>query len=281
MDFYDKIQTTLSISIPANPDTKLIGYSRGAFKTGLLLAPFNIFLDAGICSQYEPSVILITHGHADHIGELYSILIANSRKEKVQIISSNTLIKQVSYYLNSMATMSKGSPCTYNKWIPISIVDSHQLHINNKLIEIDAYKMDHTIDTIGFGISEIRNKLKVQYQGKTQQELVEIKKIDSLMEPIKFPLLFFGGDTGYMALEHLPFDIYPVIVIEATYLNSEHIDKAREKKHLIISDLEMYFERYTTTQFILIHFSCIYKIDDIKEYQKVYEEKYNNVNFFI
>jgi len=281
MDFYEKIQTTLDVNIPANPDTKLIGYSRGAFKTGLMLAPFNIFLDAGICSQYEPSAILITHGHADHIGELYSILIANTRKEKVQIISSANLIKQVSYYLNSMATMSKSSPCNYNKWNPISIVDRHQLHINNQLIEIDAYKMDHTIDTIGFGISQIRNKLKEEYQGKSKEELIEIKKTDSLMEPVKFPLLFFGGDTGCDALESLPFDLYPVIVIEATYLNAEHTEKAREKKHLVITDLEPYFERYQYTQFVLIHFSCIYKIDEIKTFQKVYEDRYSNVRFFI
>ena len=180
-----------------------------------------------------------------------------------------------------MATMSKGNPCTYNKWIPVSIIDSHQMTINNKLIEIDAFRMDHTIDTIGFGISEIRNKLKEKYQGKTQQELIEIKKTDTLMEPIKFPLLFFGGDTGNMALEYLPFNIYPVIVIESTYLNIEHEEKAREKKHLIITDLEMYFERYNTTQFVLIHFSCIYKIDEIKQYQKMYEEQYTNVKFFI
>jgi ribonuclease BN (tRNA processing enzyme) len=180
-----------------------------------------------------------------------------------------------------MATMSKGSPCTYNKWIPVSIMNSHQITIHNKLIEIDAFRMDHTIDTIGFGISEIRNKLKEKYQGKTQQELIEIKKTDNLMEPIKFPLLFFGGDTSNMALEYLPFHIYPVIVIESTYLNIDHIEKAREKKHLIITDLEMYFAKYITTQFVLIHFSCIYKIDEIKEYQKMYEARYSNVKFFI
>jgi ribonuclease Z len=281
MSFFDKIQVTLNITIPGHTDTKLIGYSRGAFKTGLCLAPFDIFLDAGICSHIEPSVILLTHGHADHIGELYSILIANTRKDKVQIITSSYLIKQISYYLNSMATMSKGSPCTYNKWSPINILDKHQLVINNKLIEIDSYKMDHTIDTIGFGISEIRNKLKEEYIGKSKEELIQIKKTTPLMESVKFPLLFFGGDTGYKIIESLPFDVYPVIIIESTYLNPEHEEKARQKKHLIITDLETYFEKYQYTQFVLIHFSCIYKIDEIKEYQKIYETKYNNVKFFI
>jgi len=281
MDFFEKIQITLNVTIPGNTDTKLIGYSRGAFKTGLCLAPFDIFLDAGICSQIEPSAILITHGHADHIGELYSILIANSRKEKVQIISSANLINQISYYLNSMATMSKGSPCTYNKWTPICILETHQLTINNKLIVIDAYKMDHTINTIGFGISEIRNKLKEEYIGKCKEELIEIKRTTSLMEQVKYPLLFFAGDTGHEILKSLPFDVYPVIVIESTYLNPEHEEKAREKKHLIITDLEIYFEKYQYTQFVLIHFSCVYKIHEIKKYQKIYESKYSNVKFFI
>ena len=141
--------------------------------------------------------------------------------------------------------------------------------------------MDHTIDTIGFGISEIRNKLKEEYIGKNKEELIQIKRTTTLMEQIKYPLLFFGGDTGYEVLESLPFDVYPVIVIESTYLNPEHKEKAREKKHLIITDLEVYFEKYQYTQFVLIHFSCVYKIDELKNYQKIYEERYSNLKFFI
>ena len=48
-----------------------------------------------------------------------------------------------------------------------------------------------------------------------------------------------------------------------------------------ISDLEPYFIKYKETKFILIHFSSRYNIDEIKKYQKEYQEKYNNVIFFI
>lgn len=260
---------------------ELIGYSRGSFKTGLMIEPLKIFLDAGVISQYEPNLILITHGHSDHIGELYNILIGNSRKFKVPIVSTPSLTKLIGNFINANMSLNRNQNAKYNKWEPIGLIDKHRFTIQNKTIEIKSYLMDHSVETIGFGISEIRNKLKEEFIDKSQEELIEIKKAYKITEEKEFPLFLFCGDTGTSILETLPFDKYPTVIIEATFLHEDHIVEAKEKKHLHIFDLLPYFAKYDKTTFVLIHFSSRYDISELKTYQKIYEETYKNIFFFL
>ena len=276
MAFFENWQKKLVID-----QFELIGFSSGAFKTGLVILPYKIFLDAGVISQYEPNLILITHGHNDHVGELYNILIGNSRKFKVPIVSTPNLIKLIENFLNSNMSMNCGFYSKYNKWQPIGLVNKHRFIIQSKNIEIEAYKMDHTVECIGYGISEIRDKLKVEFINKTTEELIDIKKTYKITEEKEFPIILFCGDTGNSILDKLPFDKYPIVIIESSFFHIDHILEAREKKHMHISDLEPYFIKYKETKFILIHFSSRYNIDEIKKYQKEYQEKYSNVIFFI
>jgi len=276
MDFYNNWQKIVTIN-----EYQLIGYSRGSFKTGLMISPLKIFLDAGVISQYEPNLILISHGHNDHVGELYNILIGNSRKFKVPIVSTPNMIKMISNFLNANMSMNRGRNDKYHKWDPISLTNKNRFNIQGKNIEIQLYSMDHTVESIGFGISEIRDKLKPEYIDKTVEELIEIKKTYKITEEKDFPLFLFCGDTGNSVLKDLPFDKYPVVIIEATFLHPEHKSEAKEKKHIHIEDLEPYFDKHKDTKFVLIHFSCRYDIEEIKKYQKDYQSKYENIIFFV
>jgi L-ascorbate metabolism protein UlaG (beta-lactamase superfamily) len=63
---------------------KLRGFSRAGLKTGFILFPHKIFLDAGVPSSIKPNLILITHGHQDHIDALYTHLMDNKKSKKVR-----------------------------------------------------------------------------------------------------------------------------------------------------------------------------------------------------
>jgi len=276
MDFFNSWQKTISFG-----EYQLIGYSRGSFKTGLMIAPLRIFLDAGVCSHYEPNLILVTHGHSDHVGELYNILIGNSRKNKVPIITAPSLTKLLSNQINSNYSLNRGFNDRYNKCEIIGLLKPYYVTIQGKKLKIEPFEMKHSVDTIGFGIQEIREKLKTEYIGKRQDELIELKKTTSITEEKEIPMFLFCGDTDNSILDTLPFSNYPIVIIEATFLHPDHIHEAKQRKHLHISDVEPYFVKNEKTTFILIHFSNRYTIDEIKTYQKVYEEKYSNSKFFV
>jgi len=278
MDFYNGWQKVLDIG---TTDNKIVGFSRAGFKTGLILLPLKICLDAGVCNQYEPNMVLVTHGHTDHVGELYNILIGNSRKFKVPVVSAPTLIHHISNYINSMMSMNRGCNAKYNKWEPHALVEKKRFEIQGKTIELEPFAMDHKVESIGFGISEIRDKLKPEFEGLTQAELIEKKKTYKITFEMAFPMCLFCGDTGIGALPTIPFGKFPIVIIEATFLHPDDIGEAREKKHLHITDLEPVFLAHHSTTFVLIHFSTRYDLEKLKEYQVTYEKIYSNVKFFV
>jgi len=257
---------------------KLKGFSRGGLRTGFMLLPNNIFLDAGVPSQIKPNAILITHSHQDHIDCLYNHLLDNDNN--VQVIGTHTLINNLKDYLSACRSMNVGYKIKFDKWDPKPILGNLTININNTKYYIEGKYLDHEVECIGYGLSEIRNKLKQDYKELPGSLLADLKKNKvEITEEVLYPILFFCGDMGYTSLVTLPFASYPYFIIECTFFEEEHVQEARMKKHLHINDLVPYFNKYVNTKFILIHFSCRYTKSNLKEYEKIYN--FDNVIFWI
>jgi ribonuclease Z len=273
-DYYDYWKKELDL----DKKYKLKGFSRGGLRTGFMLLPDNIFLDAGIPCPIKPSAILITHGHQDHIDSLYNHLLDND--EKVQVIGASTLIHNLTDYLSACRTLNTGYKVKFDKWDPKIISDNLTINVNNTKYYIETVNLDHGVECLGYGLSEVRNKLKSQYIELSGIEIAGLKKNKvEITEEINFPILFFCGDMNYTSLVKLPFNSYPYFIIECTFFDAEHHEEARMKKHLHISDLVTFFNEYPNTKFILIHFSCRYTKSQLKDFEKIY--KFDNVIFWI
>lgn len=252
------------------------GYSKGSYKTGFVLLPDKIFLDAGIPSSYKPNAILITHSHQDHIDCLYNHFILDENI-KIKILGTNDLINNLKYYLSACKSLNAGYKVPFTNWEPLPIIENINVNINNTEYFIETKYLDHDVECVGFGINEMRTKLKDEYKELSKSELALLNK-NEITYKQKYPILFFCGDMNYTSLETLPFDIYPYFIIECTFLEEDHLKEARERKHLHINDLLPYFTQFQNTQFILIHFSSRYTKNQIKEYALKY--KFDNVIYW-
>jgi ribonuclease Z len=262
--------------IELNKIYKLKGFSRGAFRTGFVLLPHKIFLDAGLNFNITANIIFITHTHQDHINNLYSLL---SDGIKIPVVSTNNSLKLLSKYLESNYSLNCGQEKKFYNWSPVLLGKNFDYKINNVLFRIETIFLDHEIETVGYGFSEVKKKLKECYLDKTTEEIIELKKTEEILEIKLLPIIFFCGDTSYKSLPLLPFENYPYFIIECTFLFPEHLNDARNKKHLHIDDLIPCIEKYTNTTFILIHFSCRYSKNEVKEYRDKYD--YKNIIFWI
>jgi len=257
---------------------KLKGFSRGGLRTGFMLLPNNIFLDAGVPCPIKPNIILITHGHQDHIDCLYNHLLDND--EVVQVIGAQTLINNLDDYLSACRSLNTGYKVKFDKWDRKPISDNLIINTNNTKYYIETINLDHGVECLGYGLSELRNKLKEMYKDLPGQEIAQLKKNKvEITEEIHFPVLFFCGDMNYTSLTKLPFNSYPYFIIECTFFDADHYTEARVKKHLHINDLVIFFTEHPNTKFILIHFSCRYTKSQLKEFEKIY--KFDNVIFWI
>lgn len=257
---------------------KIKGYSRGGFQTGFILEPIKLFLDSGVPSYIKPHTILITHTHQDHIKSLYCNLLETN---KVNVISNIESISFLQDYLNANKSLNSLIKSKFTNWNPLPIHNKKTIVIGNTNYLIESYDLDHEITTLGYGITEIRNKLKDEYKELSQQELESLKKSNiEITNKINYPILFFCGDTSYTSLETLPFNDFPVFIIECSFLYDEHINEARGKKHLHILDLIPIVETNKNTKFIFIHFSLRYNKNEIKIYQQKYSYL-ENLTFWI
>ena len=260
-----------------NPIT-ISGFSRSAYRTGYLVQPYGIYLDAGHHPTSPSNLILLSHGHYDHIASLYPILL---EAKKPEIILPKSIVSYTQQMLNSINLLEGHRNQVYLNWTPITDTE-YTTNINSKQVFVEQFRLDHKVESIGFGISEFQNKLKNQFADLSSKEIGKLKKQNiEITEKIKVPILLFISDTSSRILGTLPFQDYSLVVIECTFIEEEHYQEAVNRKHIHWMDLKPYIKSNPETTFILGHFSCRYKDEYLLEIETKFREETPNIIFWI
>lgn len=232
----------------------ICGYSRAAYRTGYYIKTLDLMLDAGPQCFNQPKHIMITHMHDDHIAELPLTLITNDDTFPTIYapISSEQYLKLV----------ARGKPY---RFYGLNFNQELDLVLNKTPCLVKIFKCDHgeEIDTISFGISQIKNKLKQQYLGLSKDVIKQLK-LDGfeITERVEEPKFVFLCDTSIKIFQDYP-DLfrYPVIFIECTFYGPDDENKANMTKHIHWNQLKPIVQDHPETIFVLFHFSLIYGSD--------------------
>lgn len=253
------------------------GFSRSALRTGFLLKPYNIYLDAGIHPSKESNLVLLSHSHYDHIACIYPILLES---KSANVMLPYKMVDELSNLLNTLSRLNSGKRSNF-KWNPITD-SSYNCIINSKNIYIETYKLTHSVDSIGFGINEIKNALKPAFKDLSSKEIAILKKNGTeITEKIIVPIILFISDTSSEVLPNLPFYNYKIIIIECTFIEDEHYREAINRKHIHWNDLKVYVTQNSHCQFILTHFSSRYKDEYLVDKEIELKDDYPNIIFWI
>jgi ribonuclease Z len=273
---------------------QISGYSRAAHRTGLEVKGLNILLDAGLDVQKAYEHIFITHQHLDHTIYLPQYTMNIDNNIKMNIISTQNILDNVKPYLASALRMSKNIDKNITNDEILNIANTNFVNldiINNNIYEfkngkdkwiVNLIKCFHGIDSIGFGFSIIKNKLKPEYIGLDNKEIV-ILKMDNiqLTDEVKENVFLFLGDTDKKILENQEIYKYKTIIMECTYIydTEEEIKLAKINKHMHWTNIKDIIQKHNNIQFILIHFSMKYTKKEIEEFFK--KENLMNVDLLI
>lgn len=183
---------------------QITGYSRAAHRTGLEVKGLNILLDAGLDVQKAYEHIFITHQHLDHTIFLPQYTMNNDNNMQINIISTQNILNNIKPYVISALRMSKNINENISNDKILNDANTNFINldiINNNIYEFKhgkdkwlakVIKCSHGIDSVGFGFSIIKNKLKHEYIGLDNKEIV-ILKMDNiqLTEEVKENVFLF------------------------------------------------------------------------------------------
>jgi len=141
---------------------------------------------------------------------------------------------------------------------------------------VKTYRCDHRIVCYGYGVWGRRRKLKPEFVGMDPRRIGALKREQPELELTTTsvePLFVFLGDTTAKIWKRYPElpQVYPTVIVECTYLNSEDVQKAKEMTHMHWLDLKPIVEANPDTLFVLIHFSLKHSDLTIREFFSRYE----------
>ena len=261
-----------NFKLEAIGEITISGFSEAGYKTGYIIEPFNIYLDAGVECDIPANIVLVSHGHLDHINALYSILI---NSVKCNVLCDSTLLQPIQSMLNSMSTLNSGKNMTYNNWNPITSSEYIYTHSKNQIFNITTYELSHRVKCRAYSIMIQKNKLKPEYIGMSGNELKLLG--DNIYNMIEYPLVLFISDTDASILNELPFSKHKLVIMECTFFDASHSEEAVEKKHLHWNDVKKIVTMYKDTTFLLGHFSARYKENGMQVVKDMIEKYHSNV----
>ena len=113
------------------------------------------------------------------------------------------------------------------------------------------------VDGLGYAAIEIRRKLKEEFHDLPGPRLVELKKQGvEITHRIEMPLAAYCGDTApgdFLDLEYVR--RARILLLECTFVEQEHLDRAHAGYHFHVSQLREALSRLENERIVLTHLS--------------------------
>jgi ribonuclease Z len=126
---------------------------------------------------------------------------------------------------------------------------------------VTAFPTKHTVPSLGYVVWDRRKKLKPDYQGKTGDEIRELRLSGAeVTHEVRVPLLCYAGDTAPAGLDAYP-PLYEatILITEMTFFRPEHRkEKIHKFGHTHLDDIIERADRFHNELIILSHFSTRY-----------------------
>lgn len=245
-------------------DLRLLGSTLAGEESYVIAPELNLVFDIGRGQRPALGVdhVFLTHGHMDHAaGIAYYFsqrMFIDNRPGHVYL--PPPLVEPLQRLLRVWADIDGHEPPAN-----IHAAEPGQDIVLRRDLIVRPFRVNHpcrrhdgsVVPALGFAAIEVRKKLIPEYRDLTGPQLVELKKQGvAITRRVEIPLVAYCGDTApddFLDLEYVR--TAKVLLLECTFVEPDHRERARDGYHIHVSDLRTIVPRLENERIVLTHLS--------------------------
>lgn len=240
------------------------GRSRAGHESWFRIRELGVVLDIGRCPDQAVGVpnLFITHAHLDHA--LGIPFYAGQRR--LQRIPGGRVVvplEAADDFRALMALHEKLEDVKYD--IEIAGIAAGEAVACGRTHEVRAHEATHRVAARAYEILELRHRLRPEFAGR--EDIADLRRRGiEVAEPLRYPLLFYTGDTDRGILEkNAELFRAEVLMIECSFIADGDRERAAHYRHIHFDDIAEFADRFENRTIVLTHFSRRYSRGFIRD----------------
>lgn len=232
----------------------LQGFSLAGEETVIVCPELNVAFDVGRAPRELISIdtVCLSHGHMDHAA---GIAYYFSQRNFQGIAPGTALVphKLVGPIQDLMHVWAR----IEGHLSPFKLVgvDEDEDYELNRGMVIRPFRVRHAAPSLGFAVIEVRKKLKPEFASLSGQQIAAAKRAGQQVEyRLEVPRVTYCADSAVGSyLDHDHVRNAEVLIVECTFFDADHEERARHGQHTHIKDLPELYERVRSPHVVLSH----------------------------
>lgn len=247
-------------TVTAGPYT-IRGVSVGGVYTSLAVPELHLVLDAGISPRSAGGIdtILLSHGHADHVGALPALLgirALHGKTKPPRIVMPAEIVEDLQTALAALSRLQRW-PLEIEA---VGMLPGDEVELRGDLL-VRAVRTFHPVPSLAYVIVRRVAKLRPEFRGLPGPEIAARRQAGEPMTTHEDRLeLAYATDTLVSVLDHAP-DLLRarVLIMECTFLDDrKSLEAARAGCHIHLDEVIERADRFVNEHIVLMHCSQLY-----------------------
>jgi ribonuclease Z len=232
----------------------LQGFSLAGEETVIAVPEMGLAFDVGRAPREIISLdtVCLSHGHMDHAAGLAYYF---SQRNFQGIAAGTALVphKMVAAINDLMQVWAR----IEGHLSPFKLVgvDEDEDYPLNRSLVVRPFRVRHAQPSLGFSVIEVRKKLRPEFAELSGQQIADLKKQGQTVEyRLEVPKVAYCADSAVGPyLDHDHVRNAEVVIVECTFFEAEHEERARHGQHTFVSDLPQIYERLRSPHVVISH----------------------------